>query len=267
VVESHDYYPFGLDMPSRSYISPQITERNKELFTGKERDSETGWDYFGARYYDPAIGRWLSVDPLAQKAPDMTPYHYTHNSPINRFDPDGKDDFNYFLMPGETDFDFDNRWNRLSNGDRKLELYHFTGEGPQVLDPMATSLALGATISSAGGFIPNPISAKLAVASVVVQGFSTFLKFKHFELQASYGIPISREGKRDAQGDIIGVAIGRIEPTAGVISDLLYENLDNEDKANEGVKIHRQEVINESITTSLLKSVAADIGLIPRTCH
>ncbi len=38
------------------------------------------------------IGRWLSVDPLAHLAPDMTPYHYTHNNPLNRIDPDGRSD-------------------------------------------------------------------------------------------------------------------------------------------------------------------------------
>ncbi|MBN2423476.1 MAG: RHS repeat-associated core domain-containing protein [Calditrichaceae bacterium] len=48
--------------------------------------------YFGARYYDPEIARWLTIDPMTNKAPDMTPYHYTHNNPINRIDPDGKND-------------------------------------------------------------------------------------------------------------------------------------------------------------------------------
>jgi len=253
-------------MPSRSYISPQITERNKELFTGKERDSESGWDYFGARYYDPAIGRWLSVDPLAKNSPDMTPYHYTHNNPINRFDPDGRDDFNYFLMPDEKDFDFDNRWNRLSNGDRKLELYHFTGEGPQVLDPMANTLAIGSRISSVNGLFPNPVSMALTKSSTIFQGFSTYMKKKHLELKESYGISISDEEKRDIESDIIGIIVGIIDPTSGVVANLLFDNLSDE-KVDEEVKIHRQDVINESVTTSLLKSVAADIGLIPRPSH
>ncbi|GEM_PF-5550407 len=48
-------YPFGLLMPGRDY---QSGERTKELFTGKERDGETELDYFGARYYWAAGGRW-----------------------------------------------------------------------------------------------------------------------------------------------------------------------------------------------------------------
>ncbi|MBR5832646.1 MAG: hypothetical protein IKY79_08555, partial [Bacteroidales bacterium] len=46
-------------------------------FTGKERDSETGFSYFGARYYDSdLITGWLSVDPLADKYPSHSPYQY-----------------------------------------------------------------------------------------------------------------------------------------------------------------------------------------------
>ena len=45
--------------------------------------------YFGARYYDPVIGRWMAVDPLAGKYPSLSSYAYCKNSPINFFDPNG----------------------------------------------------------------------------------------------------------------------------------------------------------------------------------
>ena len=46
-------------------------------FTGKERDSETGFSYFGARYYDSDLMTgWLSVDPMADKYPGLSPYAY-----------------------------------------------------------------------------------------------------------------------------------------------------------------------------------------------
>jgi len=77
-------------MPGRSTILGTGDTRN--LFTGKERDKETGWDYFGARYYNPAVGRWMVVDPLAQHSAqvDKSPYAYTWNNPINLTDPDGR---------------------------------------------------------------------------------------------------------------------------------------------------------------------------------
>jgi RHS repeat-associated protein len=45
----------------------------------------------GARYYDSYIGRWLSVDPLADKYPGWSPYNYTMNSPLKYVNPDGKE--------------------------------------------------------------------------------------------------------------------------------------------------------------------------------
>ncbi len=51
-------------------------------FSGKELDDETGYSYFGARYYDPNISIWLSVDPLADQFPGYSPYVYVYNNPI-----------------------------------------------------------------------------------------------------------------------------------------------------------------------------------------
>ena len=59
-------------------------------FNGKEFDPETGNYYYGARYYEPQLSCWLSVDPLLHVDPDMTPYHFCNNNPINIIDPDGR---------------------------------------------------------------------------------------------------------------------------------------------------------------------------------
>ncbi len=91
LIESYDYYPFGLQMPGRVYKEGQAVTKN--LFTNKELDSETKNYYFGARYYDPAIARWLSVDPRAFKKSWLSPYVYCSNNPKNRFDPDGREDW------------------------------------------------------------------------------------------------------------------------------------------------------------------------------
>jgi len=87
VVETRDYYPFGLRMPGRS-----VTEGTPaaEDYTGHELDAETGMHYAGARYYMSALGRWTSTDPLADKYPAYSPYNYVLGNPSNAFDPDGK---------------------------------------------------------------------------------------------------------------------------------------------------------------------------------
>ena len=58
-------------------------------FSGKELDDETGYSYFGARYYDPNISIWLSVDPLSDEYPNHSPYTYALNNPIKVIDPNG----------------------------------------------------------------------------------------------------------------------------------------------------------------------------------
>ena len=56
-------------------------------FTGKETDCETGFSYFGARYYDPTLlTSWTAVDPMSDDCPNMSPYHYCHWNPIRLTD-------------------------------------------------------------------------------------------------------------------------------------------------------------------------------------
>ena len=89
VKEYYDYEPFGLSI--RENITGSENARYK--FTGKELDDRNSlnWYDFGARYYDPNIGRWLSPDPLAEKYPGLSPYVYAADNPIIYFDPNGKE--------------------------------------------------------------------------------------------------------------------------------------------------------------------------------
>jgi RHS repeat-associated protein len=62
------------------------------MFTGKERDiAETGYDYFGARYYDSWSGRFSSMDPHASSYPGLSPFNYAAGNPIVFVDPNGMD--------------------------------------------------------------------------------------------------------------------------------------------------------------------------------
>ena len=60
-------------------------------FTGKERDSETGYSYFGARFYDSDLMTgWLSIDPQSDKFPNISPYNYCNWNPVKLKDQDGE---------------------------------------------------------------------------------------------------------------------------------------------------------------------------------
>jgi RHS repeat-associated protein len=60
-------------------------------FSAKEKDSETGLSYFGARYYSSDLSIWLSVDPQASKYPSLSPYVYCADYPVKLVDPDGEE--------------------------------------------------------------------------------------------------------------------------------------------------------------------------------
>ena len=81
-----EYVPFG---------EVFIEERNKTwntpyLFNAKEFDEETGMYYYGARYYEPRLSLWMSVDPLEEKYYNSSSYAYCNNNPIRFIDPDGR---------------------------------------------------------------------------------------------------------------------------------------------------------------------------------
>ncbi len=60
-------------------------------FSAKERDTETGLSYFGARYYSSDLSIWLSVDPMSEKYPSFSPYVYCANNPVKLVDPNGEE--------------------------------------------------------------------------------------------------------------------------------------------------------------------------------
>ena len=80
------------------YRSQASTGDGRYKFTSKERDTETRDDYFGTRYYDSWLGRWLQVDPLADESPDVSPYVYCNDNPVSILDLFGMDT-TYYLAP------------------------------------------------------------------------------------------------------------------------------------------------------------------------
>ncbi len=91
VAQQTDYYPFGYTFNKSGSID------NKYLYNGKElQGDEIGitsldWLDYGARMYDPILGRFTTIDPHAENYYHSSLYGYVENNPISRIDPDGRD--------------------------------------------------------------------------------------------------------------------------------------------------------------------------------
>jgi RHS repeat-associated protein len=109
IIEENHYYPFGLkhtgyNSDKMMYVKegsvlkikpkpPLFKTSYNYRYNSKEWQDELGlnmYDY-GARNYDPALGRWMNIDPLAEKFPNMSPYNFCMNNPIYFIDPDGRE--------------------------------------------------------------------------------------------------------------------------------------------------------------------------------
>ncbi|MFV0546126.1 MAG: RHS repeat-associated core domain-containing protein, partial [Bacteroides sp.] len=89
VLQASHYYPFGMTFTENNTGD---SKAQPYKYNGKEFDGERGlnvYDY-SARYMDPALGRFMTVDPMAEKYPSLTPYHYCANNPLIFIDPDGR---------------------------------------------------------------------------------------------------------------------------------------------------------------------------------
>ena len=95
-VQVTHYYPFGMEMPALSYQAPAMN-KNRYLYnqgTGEvtfdtERIPDLNIDLTKFRAYDPALGRWWQIDPMADALSSLTPYNYSFNNPVLFNDPLG----------------------------------------------------------------------------------------------------------------------------------------------------------------------------------
>ena len=112
-VQHLHYLPWGED-----FVDQRSTNWNAMYtFSAKEKDTETGYSYFGSRYYSSELSIWLSVDPQASKYPSLSPYTYCANNPVKVVDPNGdsiingyKEAYLYFL-------------NQYTNAQKKLDAF------------------------------------------------------------------------------------------------------------------------------------------------
>jgi RHS repeat-associated protein len=110
VIWKEDYKPYG----ERVQNAP-LAAGNRQFFTGKPLDADTGLSYMGARYYDPAMGRFMGIDPVGFQEGNLhsfNRYAYANNNPYRFVDPDGNEpvevrspDWMRAVIPGQVMWD------------------------------------------------------------------------------------------------------------------------------------------------------------------
>jgi RHS repeat-associated protein len=97
VTQALAYLPYS---ESRVELDNQPPYLTPYKFNGKEKDEETGFNYYGAGYYFEYLSVWLSVDPMSDKHPSLSSYVYCANNPVILTDPNGMEIGNYYDESG-----------------------------------------------------------------------------------------------------------------------------------------------------------------------
>jgi RHS repeat-associated protein len=207
VTSYDDFYPFGMTMDGRSGNFGSGDARYK--YTTKERDAESGYDYFGARYYDARIGRWMAVDPSAEKYPASSPYVFTMNCPLRLYDPDGKGVKEFFVGLGQA------VTYKVSFGIRFVaQLSVFGNSGALGLDLNGGSKVLVkgdlASAPTSGGELTRDITVKAGTVSFEGGGMEiTPVKTEtHYSAGGSTDIKFS-----DSKTEFVAASIGPVKGT------------------------------------------------------
>ena len=181
---------------------------------------------YSARYYMPDIPRFTTMDPLAEKKPWLSPYHYCSNNPINKIDPDGR--FDGFPVPNTT------YWQQAAVNYQKQE--HIKANAPEIqrnvvaytasLTDINDTVVLGTTITRGG----DAINVDGTPASGVDIGFASLSAI----IPAVSGSLV--KGALKAVGEALGIvsdtkkAIGPIGDAGGIVMKQLPEAMQKQPK-------------------------------------
>ena len=207
IAAAQDYYSYGEIL--RSYNASSGFENYK--YTSKERDAESNLDYFGARYYESLTGRWMQVDPLADKYPGWSPYNYCLNNPLIFVDPNG-DTVNISQVSGQA----------------------------SLLGDLSSTTGLSLTTDDNGNIIQTPnvtttiMGTEITMNGVVVPGNTSSTATSFLEAAISSSEKVNVENPLERDGFVNEATTTKIYYNTGMIGLRLLQNISGLDTRTAG---------------------------------
>ena len=221
VEQINHYYPFG----GLFEVNTTTSGIQSYKYNGKELDRIHGVDWYDyeARMYDGALGRFTTVDPLTEKYYSTNLYAYCKNNPINRIDPDGKDD--YLLEPRGRLHNCTPYAQRGKSGVDKLHSYSGNSKSP-----------MGKSITVKSGLLSQMLEVQKKE-----EGYSTYGSTRNIEDAAEVFKFAADNSKAEWKFDVYNDD-GAF--TAVVATDQKENNVQNGDYAQKELSVNGTKVVN-----------------------
>jgi len=226
ILQTASYYPFGLVMEKSDY-GEESYPKNRYLYNGKELNSDKmtseslNWYDYGARFYDPQIGRWHIVDPLSEKYRRWSPYNYAVDNPMRFIDPGGMGVDGYQSVSGEYKW-FDNEtadlivndskiWMKFTDNKETFNLAKASSFGPELTNSTGSGEINKSTPlsrienwldSPSGSFGEGSLKVAANIGYSIVNSPVTLLTGKSLG-----GIPANSDKKMSAFIDVVPLAV------------------------------------------------------------
>ena len=221
-VQHIQYLPYGEPYVDQRHAGATYSERFR--FTGKERDEETGYGYFGARYMDHELmTMWLSVDPMSDKYPSISPYAYCAWNPVKLVDPDGRDIWDLNSKTGEL------IWREASENDR---IYARDGSYIDIDEGILTRGQSYTKESTGGRGFHFHLGDDAKKADQIFEFFADNAGVE-FSLLGESGTPLGEESKYfhltcsfDSKGDTYGSHYANAMSISGTLRDATHNHPD-----------------------------------------